>query len=240
MNLELYGWTSLPLVGFLFRVYGADRGPTANWCRPVLWVWSAALVVGAFSWLCGHSSGKLFLDWSGYSRMLFPAALLALWLLLVLALIGNWRECENANLVAWAAKLAGLVVLLTVPFVIYIASGPNTYPPVNPDTGGPTGASQLESSLAIVAILLMLPFGLAPRKRGKTRAIVFAWIALAAESILCAALGRADISHHQPVQFLSLGSLLVGCRSRPLTTRPSRGTKARGAGDWLFSGGGPH
>lgn len=209
MNLELYGWTSLPLVGFLFRVYGADRGPTANWCRPVLWVWSASLIVGAFSWLSGHSSGKLFLDWSGYSRMLFPDALLALWLLLVLALIGNWREFENANLIAWAAKLAGLVVLLTVPFVIYIASGPNTYPPVNPDTGGPTGASQLESSLAIVAILLMLPFGLAPRKRGKTRAIVFAWIALAAESILCAALGRADISHHQPVQFLSLGSLLV-------------------------------
>ena len=43
MNLELYGWTSLPLVGFLFKVYGADRGPTANWCRPVLWLWSAAL-----------------------------------------------------------------------------------------------------------------------------------------------------------------------------------------------------
>ena len=36
MNLELYGWCSLPLVGFLFRVYGADRGPTAAWCRPVL------------------------------------------------------------------------------------------------------------------------------------------------------------------------------------------------------------
>ena len=51
MNLELYGWTSLPLVGFLFRAYGADRGPTAPWCRPVLWAWSAALAVGACSWL---------------------------------------------------------------------------------------------------------------------------------------------------------------------------------------------
>ncbi len=65
MNLELYGWTSLPLVGLLFRVYGADRGPAAEWCRPVLWVWSAALGVGALSWLSGYSSGKLFLDWSG-------------------------------------------------------------------------------------------------------------------------------------------------------------------------------
>jgi len=209
MNLELYGWTSLPFVGFLFRVYGADRGPAANWCRPVLWVWSATLGVGVFSWLSGHSSGKLFLDWSGYARMLFPCALLALWLLLVLSLIASWSHSENANLIAWVAKLAGLVILLAVPFVLYVVSGPNISPPVNPDTGGPTGASQLESSLAIVAVLLMLPFGIAPRKEGKSKIIALAWIVLAAESILCAALGRADISHHQPAQFLSLGSLLV-------------------------------
>jgi cytochrome c oxidase cbb3-type subunit 1 len=201
MNLELYGWASLPLVGILFRVYGADRGPTANWCRPVLWVWSASLGVGVFSWLSGHSSGKLFLDWSGYARVLFPGALLVLWLLLVFALVGSWRESGNASVAAWAAKLAGLV--------IYIASGPNTYPPVNPDTGGPTGASQLESSLAIVAVLLMLPFGIARRKPGKSGTFVTGWIVLAAESILCAALGRADVSHHSPVQFLSLGSLLI-------------------------------
>ena len=209
MNLELYGWTSLPLVGFLFSVYGADRGPAANWCRPVLWVWSASLGVGVFSWLFGHSSGRLFLDWSGYARILFPCALLALWLLLVLSLIANWSHFENANLIAWVAKLAGLVILLAVPFVIYVVSGPSANPPVNPATGGPTGASQLESSLAIVAVLLMLPFGIAPRKPGKSRTIAIAWIVLAAESVLCAALGRADISHHQPAQFLSLGSLLV-------------------------------
>ena len=110
---------------------------------------------------------------------------------------------------AWAAKLLGLVILLAVPFLIYIASGPGTYPPVNPDTGGPTGASQLESSLAIVAVLLMLPFGIARRKPAKSRIVSIAWIVLAAESILCVALGRADISHHSPVQFLSLGSLLA-------------------------------
>jgi len=62
-------------------------GATAQWCRPVLWVWSAALGVGAFSWLSGHSSGKLFLDWSGFARVLFPGALLVLWLLLVIALV---------------------------------------------------------------------------------------------------------------------------------------------------------
>ncbi|MGA2674894.1 MAG: hypothetical protein ABSE99_16880 [Terracidiphilus sp.] len=208
MNLELYGWTSLPLVAFLFRIYGADRSPIANWCRPVLWVWSAALGVGVFSWLSGHSSGKLFLDWSGYARVLFPCALLALWLLLLLALAANWSKGENAA-AARAAKLAGLVVLLAVPFVLYIASSPNSYPPVNPDTGGPTGASQLESSLAIVAVLLMLPFGLARRKPGRSGIVASGWIVLVAESILCAALGRADIGHHRPAQFLSLGSLLV-------------------------------
>lgn len=209
MNLELYGWVSLPLVGFLFRVYGADREPTANWCRPVLWVWSASLGVGVLSWLSGHSSGKLFLDWSGYARVLFPGALLVLWLLLVFALAGSWRDSGNAKVAAWTAKLVGLVILLAVPFLIYIASAPNTYPPVNPDTGGPTGASQLESSLAIVAVLLMLPFGIARRKPGRSGTFAIGWIVLIAESVLCAALGRADVSHHSPMQFLGLGSLLI-------------------------------
>ncbi len=209
MNLELYGWTSLPLVGFLFKVYGADRGPIANWCRPVLWVWSAALAVGALSWLSGYSSGKLFLDWSGYALVLFPAALLTLWLLLVLALISTWSNPENSALVNRAAKLVGLFILLATPFLIYIAASANNYAPVNPDTGGPTGASQLESSLAVVAILLMLPFGLTHRKPGRSRMVALSWLALIAESLLCISLGRADISHRNPVQYLSLASLLV-------------------------------
>ena len=209
MNLELYGWTSLPLVGLLFRVYGADRGPAAEWCRPVLWVWSAALGVGALSWLSGYSSGKLFLDWSGYARVLFPAALLAVWLLLAFAFIKSWSRSENFSVAALAAKLIGLLILLVVPFVLYLAASPSGYPPVNPDSGGPTGASQLESSLAIVAILLMLPFGITRRNAANRGIIATGWIVLAAECVLCAALGRADISHHRPAQYLSLGSLLV-------------------------------
>jgi cytochrome c oxidase cbb3-type subunit 1 len=209
MNLELYGWTALPLVGFLFKTYGSDRGPMADWCRPVLWVWSTALTAGAFSWLSGHSSGKLFLDWSGYARVLFPAALFVLWLLLLVSLIRSRNRAENASLAAWATKLLGLAILLAVPFLIYAAAGLNRYPPVNPDTGGPTGTSQLESSLAIVAILLMLPFGIARRKAGHSKAIAAAWVVLVAESLLCASLTRADISHHLVTQYVSLGSLLV-------------------------------
>jgi cytochrome c oxidase cbb3-type subunit 1 len=206
LNLELYGWMSLPMAGFLFKVYGADRGPLAQWCRPVLWVWSAALAVGAYSWLTGHSSGKLFLDWSGYARIFFPLAMIALWLQLALSFA---RAGKTATLAARSAKLLGLVLLLIVPIVMYIASSPGFYPAINPDTGGPTGASQLESSLIIVAILLMLPFGLTRRKNGPARMIAIAWAIMVAEFILCFALGRADISHHRPAQFLSLGSLLI-------------------------------
>lgn len=207
MNLELYGWTALPLAGFLVKTYGADRGQASNWCQPVLWVWSAALGGGALSWLSGHSSGKLFLDWSGYARVLFPAALVALWLLLLAAFVQN--RTQRVTSAAWAAKLLGLVVLLAVPFLLYIAAGPGTYPAVNPDTGGPTGTSQLESSLAVVAILLVLPFGLAPRKAGRAKTISAGWIALAAEALLCASLSRANISHRLPAQYLSLGCLLI-------------------------------
>ena len=209
MNVMLYGWSSLPMVAFLFKVYRADRGPLAAWCRPVIWAWSAALCVGALTWLSGQSSGKLFLDWSGYARVLFPLAIAALWLLLAIAFIRAWRSDANASRSARTAKLLGLALLLSVPFAIYIASSPGLYPPINPDTGGPTGASQLESSLVVVAILLLLPFGITQRKAGRSRMIAATWMLLIAESLLCVALGRADVSHHRPSQFLSLASLLV-------------------------------
>ena len=206
MNLELYGWTSLPMVGFLFNIYGVQRKPLVLWCKPVLWVWSAALAVGTFSWLSGFSSGKLFLDWSGYARILFPLAMLALWLLLAVAFIREWND---TTIFARSARSAGLILLLAVPFIMFVACSPNYYPAINPATGGPTGASQLESSLIVVAILLMLPFGLTQRKTESSKVIAIAWFVMVAEFLLCCVLGRADISHHRPAQFLSLGSLLL-------------------------------
>jgi cytochrome c oxidase cbb3-type subunit 1 len=209
INLQLYGWCSLPLVAFLFKVYGVERDPAAQWARPVLWVWSAALSVGALFWLTGHSSGKLFLDWTGYSRVLFPLALAVLWALLAFALIRGWKTKANSAFAARWAKLIGLALLLPIPFLIYLAANPNLYPPINPDSGGPTGASQLESVLVIVAILLLLPFGLTHRKRPNARQMGLAWTIFAAEVLLCLGLGRADVSHHRPTQYLSLGSLLI-------------------------------
>ena len=209
MNVALYGWCSLPMLGFLFKVYGADRGSNSHWWRPVLWLWSGALVAGSISWLYGQSSGKLFLDWSGYARILFPLAMAALWLLLTAAFINAPQQSPGSGWAARAARILGLVILAVVPFAIYFASSPGVYPAVNPDTGGPTGASQLESSLGVVLILLVVPFGITRRTQVPTRIVALAWIVFLLEAALCVALGRTDISHHRPAQYLSLASLLV-------------------------------
>jgi cytochrome c oxidase cbb3-type subunit I len=208
MNTALYGWCSLPMLAFLFRVYGTESRRLAAWSRPVLWLWSSALIIGSVSWLQGRSSGKLFLDWQGYARVFFPLAMLALWLLLAVSFVLNKSEREATRL-GRAAKLVGLLILLAVPFAIYIASSPQIYPAVNPDTGGPTGASQLESSLGIVLILLLLPFGISRRISSHGRLISLSWSLFAAEGALCALLSRADVSHHHPAQYLALGSLIV-------------------------------
>jgi cytochrome c oxidase cbb3-type subunit 1 len=209
LNLQLYGWCSLPLVAFLFRVYGSDREPVAVWCRPVLWVWSCALGIGALSWLNGQSSGKLFLDWIGYPRVLFPMALLTLWLVLTYSFLSGLKHGANVSGPVRILKMAGLALLLSVPFLIYVAASPAIYPPVNPDTGGPTGASQLESTLVIIAILLLLPFGISSRRAPRSWQTTSAWLIFTAECLLCLGLGRADVSHHRPTQWISLGSLLV-------------------------------
>jgi cytochrome c oxidase cbb3-type subunit I len=209
VNILLYGWCSLPMLGWLFRIYGADRGPATVWCRPVLWLWSCALVVGSLTWLQGHSSGKLFLDWSGYARYVLPAAMFALWLLLAVSLVLAWNSARNRFWSAHAVKIIGLAILFAVPFAIYIASSPGLYPAINPSTGGPTGESQLESSLGVVAILLIVPFGVARRQPERTRPLTIAAVVFAAESILCLSLSRGDVSHHLPSQYLSLGSMLA-------------------------------
>lgn len=208
MNTALFGWCSVPMLALLFKAYGADHGKVAAWCRPVVWLWSAALLVGSMSWLQGHSSGKLFLDWSGYSRVLFPMALLGLWILLAMSFVKS-RDAGSGRRGEVIARVAGLLVLLPVPLAIYMASSPNIYPAVNPETGGPTGVSQLESTLGIVLILLALPFSVARRRSGLRRVAVIAWGAFLIEALLCVLLGRADMGHHAPAQYLSLASVLV-------------------------------
>ena len=208
MDLELYGWTSLPLVGWAIRVYRADRGRIAPWSKAALALWSVALALGTMSWLSGHTTGKLFLDWTGYVRVFFPLSILFLWGVLLLALVREWRGNLDSA-IALAAKLAGLVVLLIVPFLIYIACSPNVYPPVNPATGGPTGASQLESVLVTVLILFLVPYGVTQRNQKPARWLKICWIVFALESILCISLGRYDASNSNPAQYWGLATVMV-------------------------------
>src|SRR3569833_3174868 len=126
MNTALFGWCSLPMLALLFKVYGADRGSLASWCRPVVWLWSTALIVGSYSWLQGHSSGKLFLDWSGYARVFFPLTLLGLWILLAAGFAAR-RHSRVDSRAAAIARVLGLAALLPVPLAIYLASRTDRY-----------------------------------------------------------------------------------------------------------------
>lgn len=209
MNVLLYGWCGIPMLGFLFRSYRLDTGQLSLWIRPVVWLWSAALVIGSISWLQGGSSGKLFLDWTGFARIFFVLTLETLWVLIVAALFLELRNGYAGNAMAKLARLAGIVVLGLVPSAIYIASRPGLYPAINPDSGGPTGASQLESTLAIVLILLILPFGISQQKQKMGRTIGTVWIVFVVQAVFCAFLGRADASNHLPAQYLGLATALV-------------------------------
>ncbi len=206
LNLQLYGWLSLPLVAWLLRLYRAEGPAQAPWARAGLALWSLALGVGAWSWLGGGASGKLFLDWTGFARVFFPAVIAYLWGVLLWSFARTRRQEPRAVLLT---KAAGLLVLALVPIAIYMAADPSIYPPVNPDSGGPTGASQLESVLVIVLILFVLPYGLAERAPKSAHRLTAAWCVFATETLLCLGLGRADVSHHRPTQWISLGSLLL-------------------------------
>jgi len=209
MNLGLFGWCSIPMLGFLFRAFRTAHTPWAAWARSAVWLWSAALVLGSWSWLQGGSSGKLFLDWSGLPRYFFPLAMLFLWVVLAGSL-GSSLRAHSVHL--WGetiAKGVGLAALLAVPLLLFVASSPGVYPAFNPDTGGPTGASQLESSLSVVLLFLLVPLALRERTQQRRRLVVLGWLVLLAEFAYCALLNHSDVSHHAPAQYLGLCLMLV-------------------------------
>jgi cytochrome c oxidase cbb3-type subunit 1 len=106
------------------------------------------------------------------------------------------------------AKILGLVGLLTVPPVLYWAAGPGVYPAVNPDTGGPTGASLLDSTLGIVFILLLLPRGLERQQIANAQINKVVLGLYGAELVIYLFMGHHNTSHRWPSQFLGLACLL--------------------------------
>ncbi len=215
LDLQLYGWCSLPMVGLLLELYlprsGPWRLPWRRLPRLAVGLWSGSLLFGAVSWLSGDASGKLFLDWSGPARIVLAANLGCLALVLVIAFAGQIAERRQQAGQRWIliAKGALLAGLLAVPAVLYLAASPEVYPPINPDSGGATGGSLMGSTLGLVAIFYLSPFfaGLTPRDGG--RAAARTGLALVLHGVWFALLDHGDRSHHEIVQVLSLASLGV-------------------------------
>ncbi|HWA26204.1 MAG TPA: hypothetical protein VG734_11115 [Lacunisphaera sp.] len=204
LNWQLYGWCSLPLVAALLHWYldGANPQAVAQ-ARFVLGAWSLALVFGGVAWLAGDTSGKLFLDWHGPTRAVLPVAMLLLWAVLAWH---TWRRRQALGRNGLAGRAGLLVVLLAAPPWLYLASGRDYYPAVNPDSGGATGAALLGSTLGIVTI-----FGLLPLLLGRRREVSaeWFWVALAGSWGMFAGMRHGSVSHHLPGQEIALGVLLA-------------------------------
>lgn len=203
LNVQLFGWTSLPLVALLLWIYEVDRGKASRWGATAVWAWTTALAAGALCWLDGRTSGKIFLDWRDGSLWGLVAAMTVLWLVLAAA----WKDrapCWNAAR-RWLS-LGGLAVLATVPAEMVFSASPKVYPPVDPTTGGPTGASLLGSTLVVIPLMLLLPrFGSAI---GKGRAGWGTWVYLAACWVVFAAAEWAGGTHWDFHQIGSMAMLL--------------------------------
>ncbi len=200
LNVQLYGWTSLPLVAWLFSIYQVDSSKAASWAPAAVWAWTAALALGVFHWLGGETSGKIFLDWQGGALWGFVAAQVMLLLVLAVA----WRERSAM----WSkprrvGSLAGLAVLALVPLSLVFAASPSVYPPVDRTTGGPTGSSLLGSSLIVVGLMLMLPrVAAVSLGKKKSRGI---WIFFALSWLVFGVTEALGGTHFQAVQ---IGAML--------------------------------
>jgi mono/diheme cytochrome c family protein len=200
LNVQLYGWTALPLVAWLLSIYDVPR----RWAEAATWAWTVALAAGVLSWLGGISSGKIFLDWKGGSLLAFVTALAFLWCVLA---AGWWSRRRSWSPLKRRSSLAGLAVLALVPWGMLQASSPQVYPPVNPGSGGPTGASLLGSTLVVVGLLMLLPraSGLERKRSGTPWGTLGYFAACWVVFIIAEAIGG---NHYDPLQIIALGLLL--------------------------------
>lgn len=209
LNLQLFGWCSLPVVGVLM-LRMLPPGPRWHSAASVaLAVWLGALLAGSLDWLGGRTSGKLFLDWSGADRFALAAAQCLLWLLLA---AGWWARgrLKRSFAVSRLADLGLLLLLAGVPAALLFAEHADVYPPVNPDSGGATGHSLLASSLGLVAVGLLLPVLLGRQARRRlVQETVTIWAILAANWAVYAYIGHGSVSNHEAEQIAGLGTLLL-------------------------------
>jgi cytochrome c oxidase cbb3-type subunit 1 len=205
------------LIAWLFRLYPSERESDTSAARSATLAWSIALGTGGVSWLLGKSSGKIFLEWNGFSRVLFAFVLLFLWCVLLARFVRIRRRLSWT----FASRVLGLVALACVVPVCYWASSPYVYPAVNPHTSGPTAASLLGSTLAVILLLLIAPPSLGSQGNGR-RIIFLCWATLLLELALLALCDKGNSSHRPWQQAALLGALLVWIPLLPLYFRAFR------------------
>lgn len=210
LDLTLYGWLAVPLLGLLLRAYGLDERPRA--VGLALALWSGALAAGAATWLAGRTSGKLFLDWSGGAARLFAVAQAAIVALLAAAAwLAYGDEAAARPLGAarrrFALRALGVAALAGVPAVLLFAERADVYPAIDPASGGPTAASLVGSTLALVALVLLAPrlAGL-PRRDPRGGGVVAA--AFVSHAVLFAVVDHGDRANDAP-QLLLLATVAL-------------------------------
>lgn len=214
MTWHLYGWCALPVVGVLFFwILDSRSRSVKRHVHLALGAWSLALLLGGISWLSGIASGKLFLDWHGWARPVLPIAMFALWGVLAWHLYLRWRTLSAQEKIPRALLLA---LLLLIPAVIFWTSGRDMYHPVNPGSGGATGAAVLGSVLGIITLFMLLPRLLSVSSIASVR--IF-YGALTASWLVFITTDHGNVSHHALPQILALATLLIWVPLLPLYWR---------------------
>ena len=203
LDWQLYGWCALPLVAALLVWCLDTRHPQAvGQARFALGAWSVALLLGGVAWLGGVSSGKPFLEWSGWARPVLPWAMAALWSILA---AHTWWRRKDLGRGELRARWLVLAALAVVPAVLHWSAGRDVYPSVNPDSGGATGSRLLASTLGIVAIYGFLA-EILQITRGPVRRWFWGYFIFSAA--VCGGIERGNASHHEWAQVLGLATLL--------------------------------
>jgi cytochrome c oxidase cbb3-type subunit 1 len=203
LNLQLFGWTSLPLIAWLFSLFEIDKTRHAAWGNAAVTAWSAALAVGALHWLGGITSGKIFLDWSHGALWALTAAQVMVWCVLAAAWHAQHKTWSRARRIG---LLIGLIGLALVPVSLVFAASPAVYPPINRSTGGPTGSSLLGSTLVVVGLMLLLP-RVTAQKAKNTRDPAL-WIFFAASWLVFGVTEAMGGTHRDARQILPMLMLL--------------------------------
>lgn len=148
LDWTLYGWLSFPLIGFLFDLKGKCR-PQSSAIKIGLWFWFSTLILSSLYILLGHSSGKLFLEFTDLSRYLFTLNLATLSMAYIIESFFIAKQ-------SFVQKYILNTCAVLVPIVWFFASSAKVYPPINPNSGGPTGASLMASTLVILPVFILL------------------------------------------------------------------------------------